>query len=84
MAYEYEVETPIGKLVVEPTGDTGIYDGLMVSLLKPNGEIGTIAWVEVETLGNGGHEVHTLAFDGNDQEPTKIICDPDGDEMSYR
>lgn len=84
MAAGYEVETPIGTLFVEPEGDAGVYDGLTVSLRKPDGSVGSVAWVEVETFPDGTHELHTLAFDGDDGEPAvKVVCDPDGREMSY-
>lgn len=85
MAYIHEKETAIGKLVVEETGD-GPYQGIAISLLKGNGEIGTVCWVEVEDLGDGEYELHTLAYDGNDADatgPEKIVCDPDGRDMQY-
>lgn len=81
------VETPMGTLAAHYRGDPGIYDGIEVELRKPDGTVGTVCLAEVVS-GEGAEgyptRVHTLAFDGRDEEPaSRTDLDIDGEEMDY-
>lgn len=68
-----------GHLVAQFTGDPGIYDGIGIDLVRPDGAV--IQCVTVETVDTG--ELHALCWDGNEEDPvSEVKIDPDG-EMAY-
>lgn len=86
---ELRVKTDLGDLVARFSGDLGVYDGICIDLEKPDGTSGQIAVVEsvpesdVES-GIYGSRMHTLAWDGNNEdEPSRIDVDIDGEAMQY-
>ena len=70
-----EVPCRQGTLVAEYFGDPGVYDGIAVDLVRPDGK-GTQCCI-VETTPEG--ELHVLAWDGEHEEyVTEQVVDPRG------
>lgn len=80
------VDTPAGVLLGYKTGDEGVWAGIAVDLVKPDGSSGRVALVEFssgEEVGFYEQPLHTFAYDGVMQGPASITgCDVSGPRMS--
>jgi hypothetical protein len=72
------LETNLGRLVVYPNGDPGIYDEFNIDLVAPDGRILQVACVGV-TENDGfdeDPELHVYAWNGRDEDvSTETILD---------
>lgn len=79
------LDTPIGKLVATTRGtDHDTSYSISVDLEKADGTSGQVAMVEVVDADLADIypcPLHTLCWDGADEDPTRVDCDHEGEMM---
>lgn len=79
-----QVETSLGTLEAYAVDEKGGYPGIAVTLVNGDGTAGQVSWTEVkEPDARGGDAVlQTHSYNGVDEEPVTVPCDPKGEWMS--
>ena len=85
---ELRLTTEIGDLVARVYGgESGVYDGIVVDLEKPDGTSGQIALAEVvggDAAQDYPTRCHVFTYDGNESDVTsRTDVDINGEEMQY-
>lgn len=76
---ECSIATPLGTLSAEIVDkDSSKYRGIQVTLNRGDDLSGLVSWTETSLESDGRWGLHTFAYDGNDEEPVRVDCDPDG------
>lgn len=79
------VKTSLGTLHASVVGADGDYPGISVVLVKDDGSTGFVSLTEVkecDALPGEKPVLQTNAYDGVNEEPVAVECDPDGMWMS--